>query len=68
MFFSTLVGLHISDSTHSLTALLTIGFANTFVMAATCAFNDAEDVPEDKIAHSTRNIIALVKSPKVLVM
>ena len=63
-FFSTLVGLHISGSTHSLISLLTIGFANTFVMVATCAFNDAEDIPEDKHVLSTRNVIALGKASR----
>lgn len=64
-FFSTIVGLHIAGSSHSLKSLLVIGLANTFAMAATCAFNDAEDAPEDMLAHSTRNIIALRKASKI---
>jgi 4-hydroxybenzoate polyprenyltransferase len=63
-FFCTTVGLHIADSSHRLISLLTIGLANTFAMVATCAFNDAEDAPEDMLAHSTRNVIALGKASK----
>ena len=58
-FFSTMVGLYIADSQHRLTSLLVIGLANTFAMMATCAFNDAEDAPEDILARSTKNVIAL---------
>lgn len=63
-FFSTIVGLSIVDSSHSLSLLLIIGFANTFAMIATCSFNDAEDVADDMLARSTRNIIALGKASK----
>jgi len=63
-FFSTMVGLNIAGSSHNLTSLLIIGLANMFAMAATCAFNDAEDAPEDMLASSTRNIIALGKASK----
>jgi 4-hydroxybenzoate polyprenyltransferase len=63
-FFSTIVGLHIADSPHRLTSLLVIGLANTFAMMATCAFNDAEDTPEDILARSTKNVIALGSASK----
>ncbi|GAX62123.1 4-hydroxybenzoate octaprenyltransferase [Candidatus Scalindua japonica] len=63
-FFSTMVGLGIADNSHRLMSLLIIGLANTFAMAATCAFNDAEDAPEDMLARSTRNIIALGDASK----
>ena len=63
-FFSTMVGLNIAGSSHNLASLLTIGLANMFAMAATCAFNDTEDAPEDMLASSTRNIIALGKASK----
>ncbi len=63
-FFSTMVGLNIAGSSHNLASLLIIGLANMFAMAATCAFNDAEDAPEDMLASSTRNIIALGKASK----
>ncbi len=63
-FFSTIVGLDIADYLHSIMSLVIIGLANTFAMAATCAFNDAEDAPEDKLARTTRNIIALGRATK----
>lgn len=63
-FFSTMVGLNIAGSSHNLASLLIIGLANMFAMAATCAFNDTEDAPEDMLASSTRNIIALEKASK----
>ena len=63
-FFSTMVGLNIAGSSHNLASLLIIGLANMFAMAATCAFNDAEDAPEDMLARSTRNIIALGRASK----
>ncbi len=63
-FFSTIVGLYIADNLHSFMSLMIIGLANTFAMSATCAFNDAEDAPEDKLAPATRNIIALGKTTK----
>jgi 4-hydroxybenzoate polyprenyltransferase len=63
-FFSTMVGLNIAGSSHNLASLLIIGLANTFAMAATCAFNDAEDATEDMLARSTRNIIALGNASK----
>lgn len=63
-FFSTIVGLSIVDSLHSLLSLLIIGLANTFAMIATCSFNDAEDVDDDMLASSTRNVIALGKASR----
>ncbi len=63
-FFSTMVGLNIAGGSHNLSSLLLIGLANMFAMAATCAFNDIEDAPEDMLARSTRNIIALGKASK----
>ncbi len=63
-FFCTMVGLQIAGGTHSLQSLLIISLANTFVMAATCAFNDAEDATEDVLTRSTRNIIALKRISK----
>ena len=63
-FLSTMVGLNIAGGSHNLASLFIIGLANMFAMASTCAFNDAEDAPEDKLARSTRNIIALGKASK----
>lgn len=63
-FFSTMVGLDIADNSHTLVSLLTIGLANTFALVATFAFNDAEDAPDDMLARSTKNIIALGKASK----
>ena len=63
-FFSTMVGLNIAGGSHNLASLIIIGMANMFAMSATCAFNDAEDAPEDMLARSTRNIIALKKASK----
>ena len=63
-FFSTTVGLNVAGGSHDLASLLIIGLANMFAMAATCAFNDAEDAPEDMLARSTRNIIALGRASK----
>ena len=63
-FLSTMVGLNIAGGSHNLASLFIIGLANMFAMAATCAFNDTEDAPEDMLASSTRNIIALGKASK----
>ena len=63
-FLSTMVGLNIAGGSHNLASLFIIGLANMFAMAATCAFNDAEDAPEDMLARSTRNIIALGRASK----
>ncbi len=63
-FLSTMVGLDIAGTTHRLIPLLIIGLANTFALVATFAFNDAEDVPEDMLARSTSNVIALGKASK----
>jgi 4-hydroxybenzoate polyprenyltransferase len=63
-FLSTMVGLNIAGGSHNLASLFIIGLTNMFAMASTCAFNDAEDAPEDKLARSTRNIIALGKASK----
>ena len=59
-----MLGLDITNSTHNLSSLLTIGLANTFALVATFAFNDAEDSPEDMLASSTRNVIALGNASK----
>jgi 4-hydroxybenzoate polyprenyltransferase len=58
-FFCAMVGLDITGNSQSLISLLTIGLANTFALVATFAFNDAEDAPDDILAHSVRNVIAL---------
>ncbi|MFQ5963762.1 MAG: UbiA family prenyltransferase [Candidatus Scalinduaceae bacterium] len=63
-FFSTIVGLHIAGNSDGLVRLLTIGLANTFALVATFAFNDAEDAPDDILARTTRNVIALGKVSK----
>ncbi|MBZ0107948.1 MAG: UbiA family prenyltransferase [Candidatus Scalindua rubra] len=63
-FFCTMAGLQIAGGAHSLQSLLIIGLANTFVMAAACTFNDAEDATEDMLVRSTRNIIALKRISK----
>jgi 4-hydroxybenzoate polyprenyltransferase len=59
-----MVGLSITGNSHNLASLLTIGLANTFALIATFAFNDAEDAPEDMLAHYTTNVIALGKISK----
>jgi 4-hydroxybenzoate polyprenyltransferase len=59
-----MVGLDIADASHRLVSLLTIGLANTFALIATFAFNDVEDVPEDMLARSTKNVIALGDASK----
>lgn len=58
-FFSAMVGLNITSSSLNVMSLLLIGLANTFALVATFAFNDAEDAPDDILARSTRNVIAL---------
>ncbi len=58
-FLSTTVGLDVTNRLHEFSSLLIIGFANTFAMIATFAFNDAEDAPDDMLARSTKNVIAL---------
>ncbi len=58
-FFCAIVGLSITGNSQSLISLLTIGLANTFALVATFVFNDAEDAPDDKLARSVRNVIAL---------
>ncbi|MCP4253548.1 MAG: UbiA family prenyltransferase, partial [Candidatus Scalindua sp.] len=63
-FFCAMVGLDITGSTQSLASLLIIGLANTFALVATFAFNDSEDAPEDMLARSVRNVIALGKASK----
>ena len=63
-FLCTMVGLDITGSSQNLISLLTIGFANTFALIATFAFNDAEDAPDDMLAHSVRNVIALGNASK----
>ncbi len=63
-FFCAMVGLYIAGSSQSLISLLTIGLANTFALVATFAFNDAEDSPDDMLAQSVRNVIALGDAPK----
>ena len=63
-FLCAMVGLDTADSSHNLASLLTIGLANTFALIATFAFNDAEDAPDDMLASSTRNVIALGKISK----
>ncbi|NOG82310.1 MAG: hypothetical protein EX341_17400 [Candidatus Scalindua sp. SCAELEC01] len=63
-FFSTMVGLDIANISHSFMSLMTIGFANTFALIATFVFNDAEDAPEDMLARSQKNVIALGKVSK----
>ncbi len=63
-FLCAMVGLDITGNSHNLSSLLTIGLANTFALIATFAFNDAEDAPEDMLAHSTTNVIALGKISK----
>jgi 4-hydroxybenzoate polyprenyltransferase len=54
-----MIGLDITGNSLSLISLLTIGLANTFALVATFAFNDAEDAPDDMLARSVRNVIAL---------
>lgn len=63
-FFCAMVGLDITGNSHNLISLLTIGLANTFALVATFAFNDAEDAPDDILAHSVRNVIALGNASK----
>ncbi len=63
-FLSTIVGLDIAGNFHSFVSLVIIGLSNTFALAATCAFNDVEDAPDDMLVHSTRNIVALGKITK----
>ncbi len=63
-FFSTMVGLDVTNSSHNLASLLTIGLVNTFALIATFAFNDAEDAPDDMLARSVRNVIALGNASK----
>ena len=63
-FFCAMVGLDITGSPQSLRSLLTIALANTFALVATFAFNDAEDAPDDKLARSVRNVIALGKASR----
>jgi 4-hydroxybenzoate polyprenyltransferase len=63
-FFCAMVGLNITGSSQSLISLFTIGLANTFALVATFAFNDAEDAPDDKLARSVRNVIALGKASR----
>jgi 4-hydroxybenzoate polyprenyltransferase len=58
-FLCAMVGLDATGSVQSLISLLTIGLANTFALVATFAFNDAEDAPDDILARSVRNVIAL---------
>ncbi len=59
-----MAGLNITGNSHNLVSLLTIGLANTFALIATFAFNDVEDAPEDMLAHSITNLIALGKVSK----
>jgi len=63
-FFCAMVGLDITGNAQSLIPLLTIGLTNTFALVATFAFNDAEDAPDDKLARSVRNVIALGNAPR----
>ncbi len=63
-FFCAMVGLDIAESSQSLISLFIIGLANTFALIATFAFNDAEDAPDDMLAYSVRNIIALGNASK----
>ncbi len=63
-FLGTIIGLDIADASHSLVPLLTIGLANTFALIATFVFNDAEDAPEDMLARSPKNAVALGKVSK----
>ncbi len=63
-FLSTIVGLGIADNLHRFMPLVIIGLANTFAMAATCAFNDVEDASDDMLSHSKRNVIALGRASK----
>ncbi len=58
-FFCAVVGFDVTNNLHNLVSLLTVGMANTLALVATFAFNDAEDAPDDVLAHSTNNIIAL---------
>lgn len=63
-FLCAMVGLDITGSSQNLISLITIGLANTFALIATFAFNDAEDAPDDILAHSVRNVIALGNASK----
>jgi len=63
-FFSTVVGLDITDRLWEFAALFTIGLANTLALVATCAFNDVEDAYDDMSARTTRNVIAQGKASR----
>ncbi|ODS32331.1 MAG: prenyltransferase [Candidatus Scalindua rubra] len=63
-FFSTTVGLDVTNRLHELASLFIIGLANTFALIATFAFNDAEDAPDDMLARSPKNVIALGRVSK----
>ncbi len=58
-FLCATVGLDITGNLHNLASFFIIGLANTFALVAIFAFNDAEDAPNDILARSVRNVIAL---------
>ena len=63
-FFSTAVGLDMTNTPERLKFLLTIGLANTFALVATFIFNNIVDVSDDLRALSPKNTIALGKVSK----
>ncbi len=63
-FLCAMAGLDVTNYSHNMAYLLTIGLANTFALVATFAFNDAEDAPDDIQARFSNNVIALGKISK----